>query len=274
MEKAKPFVKWAGGKTQLLPVIQEMMPEHFGNYFEPFLGGGALFFSVRPSRSVINDVNPSLVNAYRQLREDAELVNYQLRLLDDKIAIVGEPYFYDVRKMFNEKREKGEYDSQLAAIFIFLSKHSFNGLFRENSKGEYNSPSNHWTGRSTPESILLADSKALKETEILCGDFEDAVRDAGKDDFVFFDSPYAPLKATSFDKYMAAGFPKEQHERLASVFRDLDRRGCRCMLTNHDTQFVRNLYRGFRMKTVPARRSINADGKNRKGTELIVTNYG
>ena len=273
MEKAKPFVKWVGGKTQLLPVIHEMMPEYYNNYFEPFVGGGALFFSVQPAHAVINDANLSLINTYRQLRDEAALVNHQLCLLDDRISVVGEPYFYDVRKVFNEKREKGEYDSQLAAIFIFLSKHSFNGLFRENSKGEYNSPSNHWTGRSTPESVLLADSKTLKETEILCGDFEDAVHDAGKGDFAFLDSPYAPLKATSFDKYMAAGFPKEQHERLANVFRDLDRRGCRCMLTNHDTPFIRDLYRGFRMRTVPARRSISADGQKRKGTELIVTNY-
>ena len=169
---------------------------------------------------------------------------------------------------------KGEYDSQLAAIFIFLSKHSFNGLFRQNSKGEYNTPSNHWTGRSTPESVLLADSEALKEADILCGDFEDAVRDAGKGDFVFFDSPYAPLKTTSFDKYMAAGFPKEEHERLACVFRNLDKRGCYCMLTNHDTPLVRNLYKGFRMRTVPARRSISADGQKRMGSELIITNYG
>ena len=103
MEKAKPFVKWAGGKTQLLPVIHEMMPEYYNNYFEPFVGGGALFFSVQPAHAVINDANPSLINAYRQLREDAALVNHQLRLLDDKISAVGEPYFYDVRRGFNEK---------------------------------------------------------------------------------------------------------------------------------------------------------------------------
>lgn len=274
MEKAKPFVKWAGGKTQLLPVIHEMIPEYYNNYFEPFVGGGALFFSVQPVHAVINDTNPSLINAYRQLREDAALVNHQLRLLDDNISRIGEPYFYDARREFNEKSKKGEYDPRLAAIFIFLSKHSFNGLYRENAKGEYNAPSNHWTGASTPEEILLADSEALRGADIRCGDFEDAVRDAGKGDFVFLDSPYAPLKETSFDKYTAKGFPKEEHERLSRVFRDLDRRGCSCMLTNHDTPFVRALYEGFRMKTVPARRSINADGKNRKGTELIVTNYG
>ena len=273
MENVKPFVKWAGGKTQLLPVIREMMPDRYDRYFEPFVGGGALFFDLMPERASINDINPSLVNTYRQLRDNAKLVNYQLRLLDDKISRIGEMYFYDVRRVFNEKLKKGEYDSQLAAIFIFLSKHSFNGLFRQNSKGEYNTPSNHETGPSTPEGILLADGEALKGADILCGDFEDAVRDAGEGDFVFIDSPYAPLKATSFDKYTAAGFAREEHERLSRVFRDLDRRGCRCMLTNHNTEFIRRLYDGFSMCEVSVRRSINSDGAHRHGKEIIITNY-
>lgn len=142
MGNVKPFVKWVGGKTQMLPVIHEMMPKDYNRYYEPFVGGGALFFDLQPEDAVINDINPSLINTYRQLRADAALVNHHLRLLDEAIAHEGEAYFYDVRTLFNEKLKKREMDSQLAAIFIFLSKHSFNGLFRQNSKGEYNSASN------------------------------------------------------------------------------------------------------------------------------------
>ena len=270
---AKPFVKWAGGKTQLLPVIRSMMPSSFRCYYEPFVGGGALFFDLKPVPAVINDANPALVNAYRWVRDDPYAVNAELRRLDAEIAQDGEPFFYVARNLFNKKKLAGELDAELAALFVFLSKHSFNGIFRENRKGEYNAPTNHFTGASTTEEILLADSAVLKNTEILCGDFEDAVRNAQKDNFVFFDSPYAPLKATSFDKYTASGFPDEDHRRLADVFRKLDKRGCFLMLTNHDTPFVRSLYDGFHIRTVSARRSINCDGGNRKGTEIVVTNY-
>ena len=273
MRNVKPFVKWVGGKTQLLSVIHEMMPKDYNRYYEPFVGGGALFFDLQPEDAVINDINPSLINTYRQLRADAALVNHHLRLLDEAIAHEGEAYFYDVRTLFNEKMKKREMDSQLAAIFIFLSKHSFNGLFRQNSKGEYNSPSNHETGPSTPEEILLADGEVLRGKTVLCGDFEQAVRDADRNDFVFIDSPYAPLKATSFDKYTATGFAKEEHERLACVFRDLNSRGCQCMLTNHNTEFIRSLYDGFNMREVSVRRSINSDGAHRHGKEIIITNY-
>ena len=273
MKNVKPFVKWVGGKTQLLPTIREMMPTTFERYYEPFVGGGALFFDLKPSHAVINDINRSLITTYKQLRVNASLVNDQLRLLDESIAEMGEQYFYDVRKIFNEKMKKEEYDSQLAAIFIFLSKHSFNGLYRQNSHGEYNSPSNHMTGPSTPEEILIADSNVLKDTDILCMDFEEALESASHDDFVFLDSPYAPLNATSFDKYTASGFSKEDHERLARVFRDLDVRGCHCMLTNHNTDFIRTLYHDFNMREVSVRRAINSDGAHRRGKEVNITNY-
>lgn len=273
MSNVKPFVKWVGGKTQLLPVIHEMMPKTYNRYFEPFVGGGALFFDLQPKEAIINDVNPSLINAYRQLRADAALVNQQLRLLDETIAHEGEAYFYDVRTLFNKKLKREEMDAQLAAIFIFLSKHSFNGLFRQNNKGEYNSPSNHYTGSSTSEEILLADGKTLRGRTILCVDFEIAVRDASRGDFVFIDSPYAPLKATCFDKYTAVGFTKEDHKRVARVFHNLDKRGCLCMLTNHNTEFIRSLYEGFNMREVSVRRAINSDGAHRHGKEIIITNY-
>lgn len=273
MNYVKPFVKWVGGKTQLLPTIREMMPPNFHRYFEPFVGGGALFFDLRPRRAVINDINLALITTYKQLRMNANLVNVQLRLLDESIAEMGEPYFYEIRKIFNAKMKKDEYDSQLAAIFIFLSKHSFNGLYRQNKHGEYNSPSNHEIGPSTPKEILFADSGVLKNVEILCTDFEEALESAGRDDFVFLDSPYVPLNTTSFDKYTASGFSKENHERLARVFRDLDARGCHCMLTNHNTDFIRQLYHDFNWKEVSVRRAINSDGAHRRGKEIIITNY-
>ncbi len=272
MNTVKPFVKWLGGKTQLLPTIREIMPANYRRYFEPFVGGGALFFDLRPADAVINDINPALINTYQQLKKNAVLVNQQLRLLDEAISDLGEPYFYEVRSLFNEKMKRKEYDSQLAAIFIFLSKHSFNGLYRQNRRGEYNSPSNHQTGPSTPEEILVADGNVLRETEILCKDFEEALETASCDDFVFLDSPYVPLKETTFDRYTANGFSTEDHERLAHVFRDLDQRGCHCMLTNHNTDFIHSLYHDFHIREVSVRRAINSDGAHRRGTEVIITN--
>lgn len=273
MNRARPFIKWVGGKTQLLPILSQMMPKHYKTYYEPFVGGGAFFFHLQPKHAVINDVNPVLINAYRQIQKNVERVNLQLRILDCNIARKGEPYFYEVRDFFNQKMRAGEYDTLLAAMFVFLSKHSFNGLFRLNAKGDYNTPSNHSDVLSTPASDLLEVKEALQYTNILCGDFQASLDWAKEGDFVFLDSPYAPLKETSFDKYTEDGFAKEDHERLAKTFRNLTEHGVSCMLTNHGTPFIRRLYDGFHIHEVSVRRSINSDGKHRTGREVIITNY-
>ena len=273
---AEPFVKWAGGKRQLLEEIHARLPKDLEEhkYYEPFVGGGALLFNLEHSNAVINDMNWALVNVYRQLQGDmGVIVMSLLDMMDDDLRARGKEYYYEVRTRFNQGLSEHEETTPMAAMFIFLNKHCFNGLYRVNKKGEFNVPYNNSTASSHDPDNMLKILKFLKSVEIRQGDFEDACRDCTAGDFVFFDSPYAPLKDDSFDSYTKEGFPKEDHERLASLFKRLADKGVRCMLTNHDTPFIRDLYKDFKIETVNVRRSINRNTSGRTGTELIVTSY-
>lgn len=178
-----------------------------------------------------------------------------------------------MRERYNLKIRRGENDIEQAALLIFLNKHCFNGLYRVNAEGLFNVPYNKSQRSSYSRGNLTAASLQLRNAEILCGDFEAACRNAGEKDFVFLDSPYAPLKADSFLSYTRSGFPREDHERLAGLFRRLDRKGAYCMLTNHDTPFIRSLYEGYRIEAVAVKRLINSDASNRVGREVIIRNY-
>ena len=273
---AEPFVKWAGGKRQLLEEIHARLPKDLEEhkYYEPFVGGGALLFNLEHSNAVINDMNWALVNVYRQLQGDmGVIVMSLLDMMDDDLRARGKEYYYEVRTRFNQGLSEHEETTPMAAMFIFLNKHCFNGLYRVNKKGEFNVPYNNSTASSQDPDNMLKILKFLKSVEIRQGDFEDACRDCTAGDFVFFDSPYAPLKDDSFDSYTKEGFPKEDHERLASLFERLADKGVRCMLTNHDTPFIRDLYKDFKIETVNVKRSINRNASGRTGTELIVTSY-
>lgn len=273
---AEPFVKWAGGKRQLLEEIHARLPKDLDEhkYYEPFVGGGALLFNLEHSNAVINDMNWALINVYRQLQGDmGVIVMSLLDMMDDDLRARGKEYYYEVRTRFNQGLSEHDETTPMAAMFIFLNKHCFNGLYRVNRKGEFNVPYNNSTASSHDPDNMLKILKFLKSVEIRQGDFEDACRDCTAGDFVFFDSPYAPLKDDSFDSYTKEGFPKEDHERLASLFRRLADRGVRCMLTNHDTPFIRDLYKDFKIETVNVKRSINRNASGRTGTELIVTSY-
>ena len=273
--RAQPFVKWAGGKRQLLGEIRRRLPESFDNYYEPFVGGGAVFFDLRPARAAINDVNASLINAYCQIRDAPLDVMDYLDAVDagQAAAPCAKTYYYEVRERYNEALAAGAADPECAALFIYVNKHCFNGLYRVNAKGRFNVPFNNSRRASyLPENILSL-SEVLKSAVITCGDFEPAVDGAKTGDFVFFDSPYVPLKADTFEAYTKEGFAKEEHERLARLFRKLAGRGVSCMLTNHDTPFIRKLYDGFPIDSVAVRRSINSDASKRTGTEVIITSY-
>lgn len=275
----KPVIKWVGGKTQLLEHIKERLP--FGltqytywTYYEPFLGGAAVLLDLNPTNAVVNDNNPELLNMYTQIRDHVEDVIEFLTILDKQHEAWSEPkeYYYMVRGNFNECLGVGS--AKQAARFIYLNKHCFNGLYRVNSKGEFNVPFNgKLSGRSADPDHLREMSTRLKQVTFKLGDFEAAVSDAGPGDLVFFDSPYAPLTATSFTDYTKEGFSYEDHVRLAKVFRDLTNRGCYCMLTNHDTPLIRELYKDYKIEVVDVRRSINRKGDGRTGTEVIITNY-
>lgn len=270
-----PFVKWAGGKRQLLDRISERMPQNYNHYFEPFIGGGAVLFELQPENAVINDINASLMNTYKIIVGSPQEFIESVKKLDSQIGDDGKAYYYSLREHYNDKLMKEEFDIELAALFVFMNKHCFNGLYRVNGKGLFNVPYNNSKKESIDEDSIWAVSEYLKKVTIMLGDFEAACQGAEKGDFVFFDSPYAPLNPTSFESYTKEGFDVESHERLAKLFDKLTEKGCYCMLTNHNTAFINELYgnKGYRMDVVSVKRMINSDASKRTGEEVIICNY-
>ena len=273
--KVAPFLKWAGGKRQLLNQIKERMPKEYNDYYEPFIGGGAVLFKLQPEKATINDINISLINVYRQVKDNTEEFIELVKKLDSEMWEDGKGYYLDIREKYNDKLLKKEYDLELAALFTFMNKHCFNGLYRVNKKGLFNVPYNKSRRTSIEEDAVRETAKYLKTVNILEGDFEEACKGAKKGDFIFFDSPYAPLNPTSFEAYTKEGFDVESHKRLAQLYDELTERGCYCMLTNHNTEFINELYsnKGYRIDVVSVKRMINSDASNRKGEEVIICNY-
>lgn len=272
---ANPVVKWAGGKRQLLSEISARMPASFGTYYEPFLGGGALYFDKAPKKAVVNDSNSQLINMYRQIKSNPNdvisfLSKYQNEYNGQTTKESRAGCYYKNREKFNQFIGGNIFTPESAALFIFLNKAGFNGLYRVNAKGLLNVPSAHRkTLNSFDENNILKVSKLLQETEILQGDFEKACKNAKKGDFVFFDSPYYG----TFDAYQAGGFSKEDHERLAKLFKKLSDKGVYCILTNSETDFIKDLYKDFYIDVVSVKRRINRDSDKRTGTEVIICNF-
>ena len=275
-EIPSPLIKWAGGKRQLLNRIDDRLPKEFGRYFEPFFGGGALFFHLKPENATINDLNPALMNLYSRVRDEFDEYIHMLSKIDLAMPsnkTDAKKYYYALRDRYNELLLTSTYTVETAALLVFINKHCFNGLYRVNAKGAFNVPYNNSLRVSFDPVNAKAVSDALVRAHLLCGDFSQAVIDAQKNDFVFFDSPYAPLNDTSFEAYTKEGFLEKDHQRLALLYRELDERGCYLMLTNHDTPLIRELYAGYRIDVVEVSRAINSDASKRKGTEVIITNY-
>ena len=270
-----PFVKWAGGKRQLIPQIRERMPEKYNNYYEPFVGGGAVLFELQPANALINDINKALINTYNIICNEADAFLEAVNRLDEEMWEDGKKYYYSLREHYNDKLMKSEYDVELAALFVFINKHCFNGLYRVNGKGLFNVPYNNSRRTSADENVIREVSKYLKGVKIINGDFEEACKDAKKGDFVFIDSPYAPLNPTSFESYTKEGFDIESHKRVAKLYDELTARGCYCMLTNHNTELINELYgnKGYKIDVVSVKRMINSDASNRVGKEVIICNY-
>lgn len=273
--KMSPFVKWAGGKKQLLGRLKERAPDTYGTYYEPFVGGGAFLLDFQPQNSVINDVNEQLLNVYIQLKLDAEAVIAAVGRYD--AAACDTAYYLSVREAYNRKITSHELDTECAAMMIWLNKHCYNGLYRVNSKGLFNVPYNNKNrGSSIDAENLRTIGQYLREAavEIRQGDFETACADVKPADFVYFDSPYVPVSETaSFTDYTKDGFSLEDHKRLAALFRRLDAMGAYVMLSNHNVALVHELYRGFKIEAVDVKRNINRDASKRVGKEVIITNY-
>ena len=270
-----PFVKWAGGKRQLIPQIRERMPEKYNDYYEPFVGGGAVMFDLLPANAQINDINKALINTYRTICNEPDAFLKEVNRLDNDMWEDGKKYYYSIREHYNDKLMRSEYDVELAALFVFINKHCFNGLYRVNGKGLFNVPYNNSRRVSVDEDVIIATSEYLRGVTIIDGDFEQACKNAKKGDFVFIDSPYAPLNPTSFESYTKEGFDIESHKRLAKLYDELTARGCYCMLTNHNTELINGLYgnKGYTIDVVSVKRMINSDASNRVGEEVIICNY-
>lgn len=268
-----PPVKWVGGKRQMLEKIKDRMPE-FETYHEPFFGGGAVFFGVLPERAYINDSNKQLINMYIQLRDNVDQVMslldvYQFAYNTKEDMQKKDEYFKYIREKYNEHIKNNILSVETAALFIFLNKASFNGVYRVNSKGLYNVPSAHRKEVKAYEKINLKTiSAALKDAVITCGDFEEACK-AQEGDFVFFDSPYDD----TFNTYQAGGFTRKDHERLASLYKRLSDKGVKCMLTNSNTEFIRKLYKNYEQEVLPVKRMVNRNSDGRKGEEIMICNY-
>ena len=270
-----PFVKWAGGKRQLIPQIRERMPEKYNDYYGPFIGGGAVIFDLLPANALINDINKALINTYRTICNEPDAFLIEVNRLDNDMWEDGKKYYYSIREHYNDKLMRSEYDVELAALFVFINKHCFNGLYRVNGKGLFNVPYNNSRRVSVDEDVIIATSEYLRGVTIIDGDFEQACKNEKKGDFVFIDSPYAPLNPTSFESYTKEGFDIESHKRLAKLYDELTARGCYCMLTNHNTELINELYgnKDYKIDVVSVKRMINSDASNRVGEEVIICNY-
>lgn len=264
----RPFLKWAGGKGQLIQQYLPYFPTQFDTYYEPFLGGGAVFFHLMPGRSVLTDINPELVNVYRCVRDQVEDVIWLLKGHERSHC---QDYYYWVRA------NPGVRSVERAARLIYLNRTCFNGLYRENSKGLFNVPMGRYKNPTICHVDLLRSvSLALKQTQLEVRSFDAILQGAVTHrDFIYFDPPYYPISATSsFTSYSRYPFHADDHIRLRDTFLTLANRGIRAMVSNSDCPFVRDLYRDFPIHTIYASRAINSKAERRgKITEVLITSY-
>lgn len=266
----KPFIKWAGGKRDLLAQYQPYFPskEKIRRYFEPFIGGGAVFFHLQIHPAVLLDTNRPLIETYQVVRDHvAELIAVLQQHRNEKA------YYYDVRAQNPEQLSAVE----RAARFIYLNRTCYNGLCRVNRRGQFNVPFGRYTNpRICDTDNLYAASRALQRTQIQVADFEAVVGMAGPGDLVYFDPPYAPLSPTAnFTSYTANGFSAQEQARLAQVFHRLHEQGCAVMLSNSNAPLIYELYggHGYNLVEISARRAINSAADKRGSiTELLITN--
>jgi DNA adenine methylase len=272
---AAPFVKWAGGKTQLLHELDAHVPEQFERYFEPFLGGGAFFFRLASTRrfsAYLSDANPELVNAYRVVKSDVGGLIGILEKHERGYRKDPTPFYYGLRS----SRPGGSVGR--AARLIALNKTCYNGLYRVNRSGEFNVPMGRYRNPKICDvEQLRSSSDALNYTkaQIIARDYKQALRKAREGDVIYLDPPFHPLNPTaSFVDYTRSGFGEKDQAELARVFKDLDRKKCRVLLSNSDTNLTRGLYLGFPQRSVSVNRAISCKGSLRTGySELLVRNF-
>jgi DNA adenine methylase len=274
----KPFVKWAGGKRQLIPILHQNLPEAFGTYYEPFLGGGALLFHILTDKNgqkcSISDLNSDLVLAYTTIRDRIDALISSLKSHEKNYQKDSKSYYYSVRE--SNPRNEVEKTSRL----IFLNRTCFNGLYRVNSKGKFNVPLGKYTNPNiVNEENIRAVSSILQTNRISikCRDFESVLRDAKKGDLVYFDPPYQPVSSTAnFTSYTTKDFTYDDLTRLAELCLKLDSKECHVLLSNSDSKEVSDIFakKPWKITRIEANRSINSNSKKRTGHfELLIKNY-
>lgn len=276
MLKGKPFVKWAGGKRQIMKDIKKYIPDNYSTYYEPFVGGGAVFFELAPKKAVLNDYNKELMNVFECIKDEIRFEK-MCNELNHHEANHSEEYYYKIRDLDRDKKKFNKLvDYKRAARTIYLNKACFNGLYRVNSKNEFNVPYGKKEKVNTYEGQNLGIVHCIlnfNDIELLSTDFEEAVKNAKKDDFIYFDPPYDSDTST-FNSYTEDGFGKEEQVRLFELFEKLDKKGCYIMLSNHNTKLIRDLYKNYNINVIKAKRNINANGKKRGNVEeVLITNY-
>jgi DNA adenine methylase len=273
LSKASPFIKWVGGKGRLKHALEALMPKgvELMRHVEPFTGGGALFFARAPERALLCDINRDLIHTYEAVRDDVSGV---IRGLERLAKGHDKERYYEVRERYNAR--DGQSRAERSAMFIYLNKTCFNGLYRVNRRGEFNVPMGRYTNPNILDrDVLFAASSALARAEIKCAPFETLLESAKPGDFVYMDPPYEPVSRTAnFTAYAQDGFAQEDQRRLRDVYRELDRRGSKLMLSNSDVPFIRELYRGYRIDVVKAPRAVSCDASARGPVnEVVVRNY-
>ncbi len=267
----KPFLKWPGGKRRIVDRLKDRLPGDYVDrvYVEPFMGGGALYFEIEPQAAILSDANPCLIRTYAYARDRApQLIQ---RLKRDYMDRNDSDSYYAIREQFNHRSVFGV---DQAAQFVYLNKTCFNGLFRVNSDGGFNVPFGSYASPAICEAHLLLNAqRLLRNARLFAGDFAMVLHMCEGDEFVYLDPPYY-TDAENFTGYVKGGFNDWQHKRLAWVMRQLDARGCKVMLSNSDTPFVRELYKDFNVETISAPRTIGASTESRKRVnEVVVRNY-
>ena len=270
-QETYPIVKWVGGKRQLMFELLKNMPENYNRYFEPFIGGGALFFELQPDNAYISDMNEELINLYQVVRNNVDELITDLQKHD-----ISKDYFMEIRNIDRTEEYKSWSNVKKASRFIYLNRTCFNGMYRVNSKGEFNVPFGHYKNpRILDENNLVNCSNLLQGIEIKHADFSEILKKVKKGDFVYFDPPYVPLSETSsFTSYTKEGFDIDMQFKLRDVCDELDTMGVNFLLSNSDTKLVNDLYENYNIKKVFASRQINANADGRgKITEVLVRNY-
>lgn len=276
MKKINPFIKWVGGKRQLLDEIKLRMPKKFNNYFEPFVGGGAVFLSLQnQNKTYINDLTKEITDAYKSVKNQPLDLMELLNAHQDLHRLNPKEYFYKIRNLDREKGWDQTTTIEKTARLIYLNKTCFNGLYRVNKSGYFNVP---WNGKVD---VKLYDKNNIEDISVFLnkdviinnGDFEEICKFAKKGDFLFFDPPYDLINSNTFDSYTKRPFGLDGQKRLSKIVHELSKKGCYVMVTNHNTPLINELYKDFNIDIINVKRMINSNSAKRVGVETIIWNY-